>query len=226
MGKQWQNLIPWGPVLLVCLGLALVCSGDSEDGTFFGANGGYIKLFPNFRVGLDLIIKFAMKPQTMDGVILAVQSDRKSDYLMLQMKDGNLIFSANNGAGEIQTIYEPEAKNLLCDGNWHEIVAVKAKNVVVLTVDNDLQTPGIGRASTTLRLSGSVLRRWLSGISSTDTNGPFYVGGIPNGTYFSALRTTKKFVGCVRNFRFENQTQPLSAGNQFGDVNVNACPTN
>ena len=65
-----------------------------------------------------------------------------------------------------------------------------------------------------------------SGISSTDTNGPFYVGGIPNGTYFSALRTTKKFVGCVRNFRFENQTQPLSAGNQFGDVNVNACPTN
>ena len=41
---------------------------------------------PNFRVGLDLIIKFSMKPRTMDGVIVAVQSARKSDYLMLQMQ--------------------------------------------------------------------------------------------------------------------------------------------
>ena len=58
----------------------------------------------------------------MDGIILAVQSARKSDYMMLQMQDGNLIFSADNGAGEILTKYEPDAKNYLCDGNWHEIM--------------------------------------------------------------------------------------------------------
>merc|ERR1712228_122520 len=186
-----------------------LCSGDTEDGTFFGSNGGYIKLLPSYRVGLDLIIKFAMKPRTMDGVILAIQSARNPDFLMLQMQDGNLIFSANNGAGEILTKYEPEAKNYLCDGNWHEIMAVKAKNVVTLTVDDEFQNPGIGKA----------------GISSTDTNDPFYVGGVPDGASFSALRTTEKFVGCVRNFRFENKTKPLSAGDSFGDVNIGSCPT-
>ena len=65
-----------------------------------------------------------------------------------------------------------------------------------------------------------------AGISSTDTNDPFYVGGVPDGASFSALRTTDKFVGCVRNFRFENRTQPLNAGDVFGDVNVGSCPTN
>ena len=64
-----------------------------------------------------------------------------------------------------------------------------------------------------------------AGISSTDTNDPFYVGGVPDGAAFSALRTSDKFVGCVRNFRFENRTQPLSDGDQFGDVNVGSCPT-
>ena len=51
----------------------------------------------------------------------------------------------------------------MCDGQWHNIRAVKAKNVVTLFVDEVSAYPGIGPA----------------GISSTDTNDPLYVGGIP-----------------------------------------------
>lgn len=53
--------------------------------------------------------------------------------------------------------------NALCDGQWHTIKAVKAKNVVRLNVDEVFTAPGIGQA----------------GVSSTDTNDPLYVGGIP-----------------------------------------------
>lgn len=192
------------------LGTSL-CSGDSEDGTYFGAKGGYIKLFPTFRVGLDLIVRFSMRARTTDGVIFAVQSATKPDFMMLQMKDGNLIFSANNGKEDIFTRFEPDEKHHLCDGNWHEIEAVKAKNVVTLTIDeDDFPMPGIGTA----------------GISDTDTDGPLYIGGVPDGEYFPALETTEDFVGCIRNFRFEDQPQSLTGGEAeiFYDVSPNTCP--
>ncbi len=52
---------------------------------------------------------------------------------------------------------------MLCNGKWHSIKAVKAKNVVTLYVDDVFTYPGIGEA----------------GVSSTDTNDRLYIGGVP-----------------------------------------------
>ena len=53
--------------------------------------------------------------------------------------------------------------NDMCNGGWHTIKATKAKNVVTLYVDEVYTYPGIGEA----------------GVSSTDTEDPLYIGGVP-----------------------------------------------
>lgn len=73
------------------------------------------------------------------------------------------MFHVDNGAGRFSAIYEPDAPNRLCDGQWHKVVANKIKHRLELTVD-DTQVDGNSpnRAST-----------------SADTNDPVFVGGYP-----------------------------------------------
>ena len=47
--------------------------------------------------------------------------------MILQMVDGAMTFTVNNGRGPIVAVFKPDYKFRLCDGQWHEIHAVKAK---------------------------------------------------------------------------------------------------
>ena len=93
------------------------------------------------------------------GILLAIQG--RKDYLMLQMVEGTMTFTVDNGRGPIMAVFKPDSKFKFCDGNWHEIHAVKAKNVVTLSVDDIFAQPGIG----------------VPGVSSTDTNHGLFIGG-------------------------------------------------
>ena len=103
--------------------------------------------------------------------------------MILQMVDGAMTFTVNNGRGPIVAVFKPDYKFRLCDGQWHEIHAVKAKvqlpltekvdkltpekfipqNVVTLSVNDVFAQPGIG----------------VPGVSSTDTNHGLFIGGHP-----------------------------------------------
>lgn len=182
------------------------CTSSVESGSFFSADGGYIALDDQFKVGLDLDISVEIKPRSMSGVILSVYSSR-GDYLVLQMQDGNIIFSVDNGGGAIETTHKPPIKNDFCDGEWHTIKAVKAKNVVSLHVDDLFTYPGIGEA----------------GVSSTDTNDPLYIGGVPE--FHKGIKTREQFVGCIRNLQLNSRVQNLAGGTFTGQVSTNSCPT-
>jgi len=183
------------------------CYPNIEIGSFFGVGGGYLIARETFKVGLDLDILVEIRPRSQDGVIMSVSSPR-GDYLVLQLVEGELWFSVDNGAGEIKAKYKALQKPGLCDGNWHKIQAVKAKNVVTLNVDGVYMTPGIGAA----------------GVSSTDTNDPLHIGGVPDPVNALGVRTAKNFVGCVRNLQFDGVRQSISAAEVKGDVNTAHCP--
>ena len=144
-----------------------VCSANTELGTFFGADGGYVQLQDNVVVDLDIDINLEIKPRSQNGVIFSVIG-QEGDFLVLQMLNGELLFSMDNGAGEVITIWKPTLRGTLCNGEWHTIRCQKAKNVVTIEVDGVYGSPGTGEA----------------GVSRTDTNDPFYVGGVP-GMYMS-----------------------------------------
>ena len=95
------------------------CSEKVEPGYFFGPEGGRIMAFRRFRVGIDFDVNMWIKPRNTSGLLLAVRG--QIDMVILQMIDGAIQFSVNNGKGFINAIFKPEVPNQFCNGEWHEI---------------------------------------------------------------------------------------------------------
>ena len=183
------------------------CSDKVEPGYFFGPDGGFILASRRYRVGLDFGITMQIKPRNISGLVLAIQG--RKDYLILQMVDGTMTFQVDNGRGPITAIFKPEDPFQFCDGNWHEVHAVKAKNVVTLSVDNIFAQPGIG----------------VPGVSSTDTNHGLFIGGHPRADRLTGLQTSNGYVGCIKNIAIENEPLDVTARMLKGDIQSNVCPT-
>ncbi|PVD23436.1 hypothetical protein C0Q70_16705 [Pomacea canaliculata] len=182
------------------------CSAAYETGTFFSSSGGYVQQFDLFKVGRDMEIKMDVRPRSSSGVLLAVHGPM--DYVILQLVEGKVILSADNGAGLMTTVFTPPAVNSLCDGNWHKIEANKNKNVVTLLVDGvQAPEPGIGSAK----------------VTAADTNDPLYIGGLPDKGAKGVL-TNETFVGCIRNLHLNDRLQYLASGISTGDVRHGYCP--
>lgn len=73
----------------------------------------------NFRVGLDIDISMEIKPRGTSGILMSVHGRR--DFLLLQMVNGALIFSVDNGRGPIVATYIPPHEHHMCDGKWHYV---------------------------------------------------------------------------------------------------------
>lgn len=107
-----------------------------------------------------------------------------------------------------------DVKKPLCDGSWHKITVSKANNVVTLSVDDLEPVMTFGKA----------------GISSTDTRGPLYIGGMSSGVkeekkaIFNSV--LDNFVGCMR-IKEINEAQNVSQFSRIeGHVILNSCFTN
>ena len=112
-----------------------------ETGVFFGLKGGSVIVDRKFYVGLDFSISMMIKPKNQMGILAFVEG--KEDYLLLELVNSEIRFEVNNGQGPISSIVAHDDLNLN-DGHWHGVTAVKAKNVVTLSVDGSFAQPGIG----------------------------------------------------------------------------------
>lgn len=181
------------------------CSDKTETGVFFYNSGGYVKAVEHFRVGLHMEFKIDVKPRNISGLLVSVHGKR--DYFVLQMVDGSVKATVDNGKGNFTAVYTPPNPYYFCDGQWHSIVAVKTKSVISLSVDSMTQEPGIGAL----------------GSLETDTNNTVFVGGHPYlKKKLRGLETSTQFTGCVKNVFINNE--PISFNNVHGDVSLNVCP--
>lgn len=181
------------------------CSQKVESGTFFGNNGSHLVLYDSYNVGKEMEVELDIKPRRTSGVLFAVHSNNQKDFVLLQMVDGNVKFSVDNGAGIIAVTVS--AGNL-CDGQWHTVKAVKNKNVLSLVVG-----------------SASNLAIGRGGVTATDTANPLYVGGVPDPGQTRAVESLDQFVGCVRYLQINSKLQNLADSRVHGDVHLNSCPT-
>ncbi|XP_054153409.1 laminin subunit alpha-like [Oppia nitens] len=182
------------------------CVDSVELGSFFHSDGGHIRLYDEFRVGSQFFINLEIKPRTLSGVLLAVFG--KSDYLLIYLNDGDLIFSVDNGAGAINVTFNPSSKYYFCDGEWHTVQASKINNVVTLSIDKQSLEPGIG----------------IGGVSSTDTKDPLYIGGVPVDVKQSK-GLVDNFVGCLRILEMNSRRHSLTQARIEGHVTLNTCST-
>ncbi len=88
-------------------------------------------------------------------------------------------------------------------------VAIKAKGVVTLSVDNVFVEPGIG----------------ADDVSSTDTNNPLFIGGHPDPSKPRGIKTQEQFVGCIRNLNINRNLLRFGSTQAIGSVTATTCPT-
>lgn len=73
-----------------------------------------------FIVGKEIEILMDIKPRSIDGILMSVQTLKKN-FLLLEMKNGSLSFSVDVGKGPISASYTPASPYFLCDNGWHTI---------------------------------------------------------------------------------------------------------
>ncbi|KYB28643.1 Laminin subunit alpha-like Protein [Tribolium castaneum] len=187
------------------------CFDKIETGVFFPVTGGFVRIKePKFKVGEVFNVKLDIKPRRDSGVLIAVNG--RKDYFVLEMINGEMSLTVENGKGPIRAVYNPNKKFYFCDGQWHSIQAVKSKNVITLSVDNVFTDPKLGDHSST----------------STDTASALFLGGhrYLNATRARGIVTRLPYVGCVKNIFINNDPVEVDASMAEGGVIVGTCPTN
>lgn len=94
-----------------------------------------------------------IKPRNISGLLMAVHAKR--DYLVLQINDGSINFTVENGNGPVSTIFRPSTPDYFCDGQWHSIIGKYTKlgsyqpllDAFVILRQARTANPSSGRAS-------------------------------------------------------------------------------
>ncbi|XP_043920288.1 laminin subunit alpha-2 isoform X4 [Protopterus annectens] len=159
------------------------CFTNPEKGTYFDGTG-FAKAVGGFNIGMNATVEFEFRTSQWSGVFLGV-SGQKMKGMGIEMINGEILFNADNGAGVFSAVYMPEAPGSLCDGQWHKVVARKAKATLELTVDGN-------------KVEGRSLR---TDLASADTNDPVFVGGYPDDSKQVGLTSKTRFKGCIKNLK-------------------------
>ncbi|XP_074042767.1 laminin subunit alpha [Leptinotarsa decemlineata] len=187
------------------------CSDNVEVGTFFAGDAqSYMKLKDKFRVGEVFSIKMDIKPRANSGVLVSAHG--KKDYYVLELVNGTLKLHVENGRGVVSASFHPPNSNVfhLCDGEWHNIQAVKSRNVVTLSVDNIFTGPRVGPTHST----------------STDTGSALFLGGHRYIKKVRGIHSRLPFIGCVKNVEINNEPFELLSHMIHGNVTIGFCPNN
>ncbi|XP_041914213.1 laminin subunit alpha-3-like isoform X1 [Alosa sapidissima] len=177
--------------------------GQTESGSYFSGNGGYVIIDESFVVGESFELVFEVRPRNLTGVLLHVGNQH---HLSLYMRRGEVVAQVNNGVGIFSVSVWP--KQSLCDGVFHRVAVIKRKNVVEMHVDTDGNYT-IGSTSST----------------TTMTKDPLYVGGIPGTFKGVVLPVRTSFRGCIQNMQINGELVAFERlPKVFGSVNLRECP--
>ncbi|XP_012267208.2 laminin subunit alpha [Athalia rosae] len=185
------------------------CSKRIEPGLFFYPGNGtnYYRDVDRHAFGGTIDIQMDIKPRSTSGHLLSTHGKR--DYLLLEMYNGTIRFLVRTQKGSIETSFEPPKPNSLCDGNWHNIRAVRQKNAVVLSVDHKTGQPGTARQNT-------------AGIVSKH---PVFIGGHLRPTKVRGSKNREQYVGCINNVLINTVPIIMDPVRASGKVITSICPT-
>lgn len=166
----------------------------------------YFQLRDRFRVGTEMTIQFDIKPRTTDALLLSVHG--KTSFLLLELINGTIHFTVNNGDGPIVAKFIPEKDVNFCDGQWRTITAIKSQYVITIMVDSVSSQPSIGNASN----------------PSTVTTRPLFLGGHLSLSKVRGVTVRKPYLGCIRNIKIKDNMEKIHPSMTVGNVQTGVCP--
>eukprot|EP00731_Ephydatia_muelleri_P016693 Em0009g1117a len=151
---------------------------------------GYANMLPSYGVGVNFNLSISLKTKSCSGLLAYIASAAVSDFLALELYNGNARFLFDNGGGPVTVVYSPLNASELCNGQWHTLAVAKSGVSGTITVDNSRVTKATG-------LSSSYV--------SVNTMDPLYVGGVPKNTVLRSYVLSKQsFNGCIDRFQVTN----------------------
>ncbi|XP_058060994.1 laminin subunit alpha [Anopheles bellator] len=183
------------------------CSSKIETGTFFGKGGGFVKLHDKFKVGNELTVSMDIRPRAQSGLLMSVHG-RKA-FFVLEMINGTISLTVNNGDDPITATYTPLPEENLCDGQWRTVSAIKSQYVITIKVNDVSSNPAIGDARS----------------PSTDTTRPLFLGGHPHLQRIRGFVARAPFQGCIRNVKVRDAAVQITPKMSVGNVQTGVCPT-
>ncbi|XP_064423963.1 basement membrane-specific heparan sulfate proteoglycan core protein isoform X2 [Latimeria chalumnae] len=134
------------------------------------------------------------------------------DFISLGLKDGQLIFSYQLGSGEANIVSE----DIITDGEWHKITAVREGRQGYIQVDGEEATWGLSAGTKIM----------------VNTKGNIYLGGAPDADALTGGKFSPEFSGCIKNVVFRNSRpdpqpqQPIDLEAQAeARVSLEECPS-
>uniref|UniRef100_A0A3B4FBW2 Laminin subunit alpha 1 n=1 Tax=Pundamilia nyererei TaxID=303518 RepID=A0A3B4FBW2_9CICH len=185
------------------------CFTRDQIGSYFNGSGYAEMIHDGYKVGSDMTVSLEFQTSQSEGVLLGISS-AKVDAVGLEMINGQVVFNVNNGAGRVSV---RSGGQMLCDGQWHRLLAQKTKHALSLTVDERTYTTANPYPQST----------------SAETNNPVFLGGYPAGVKQNCLSLSSSFRGCLRNLQLLKshltKTLDLSSAHFLLGVTPNSCPT-
>uniref|UniRef100_A0A3B4U677 Laminin G domain-containing protein n=1 Tax=Seriola dumerili TaxID=41447 RepID=A0A3B4U677_SERDU len=157
------------------------CFIKDQTGSYFNGSGYAVLMHDGYKVGSDVSVTLEFRTSQSEGVFLGISS-AKVDAIGIEMISGQVVFHVNNGAGRVSV---RSVGQVLCDGQWHHLLARKTKHTLSLSVD--------GRSYT--------IPNPYPQSTSAETNNPVYLGGYPDGVKQNCLSISSRFRGCLRNLK-------------------------
>uniref|UniRef100_T1J8M8 Uncharacterized protein n=1 Tax=Strigamia maritima TaxID=126957 RepID=T1J8M8_STRMM len=160
------------------------CLQNVEAGAYF-AGDAYAIYSAQYSVGKSVEIELDFKTTRLSGILLSISENKGSPALALEIEDGNVTVTVDKGDG--QPFFASQAfqlKYYICDNKWHKIKVIYSGISVHLYVDSS-SAFGYSRNQD---------------VGDMMTEGPFYIGGLPDNVEQGVLRTRSNFVGCIRNY--------------------------
>uniref|UniRef100_A0A0N4ZLJ9 Laminin subunit alpha n=1 Tax=Parastrongyloides trichosuri TaxID=131310 RepID=A0A0N4ZLJ9_PARTI len=191
------------------------CKEENEIGMFFGSSGGYAVLNQDFSVNSNFKLEFEIKPRTKDAILLSIGLD---DSFNFQLINGTLKLTVTTGNVQESIEFPTPYSGYFCDGQWHNIILYKNKNLISLSVNGK---------------SKFLFLKSKKKATVGQVKDPLYLGGIPKDIKSRGLETTSSYYGCIRvstfdkkNKRARKQINILEKVKYFGDIKQSLCPLN
>ncbi|XP_043232783.1 laminin subunit alpha-1-like [Amphibalanus amphitrite] len=186
------------------------CNAHVEQGTFFGGDS-FATYDDSFQLGDEVSLALHFRTTALDGVLISVSGPDARPALALELHDGEVVFSVQNGSKEpIRARMKFATRFAMCDNRWHTVKAYYVQNQARLRVDKYPETYGVKKDS------GRILTGRF----------PLYIGGLPysSGPVKSILLQQDNFRGCIRNIEINKRRRDWTDMTQLTNVLLNSCP--
>lgn len=189
------------------------CRASYVSAAMFNGSS-YSNILSSYSVGVNFNLSIALKTSTCSGLLAYVASAAVSDFVALELYNGNVRFLFDNGGGPVSVVYSPSNASELCNGQWHTVAVTKSGVSGTISVDNSHFAKTSGPSSSYV---------------SVNTMDPLYIGGVPKSTVLRSYVLSKQsFRGCLDEFQVTNAQGtltpvPFSLAVQNTGVTLHSC---